>query len=96
MNCIHGTSSVPCGLSHSLNPDDDSPNRTLDEEMKNLSHSNVCSISQRRVRFLVSIQNPDGGWIDLLAICKYANVTLENSQEIHKIFDVPSTASQIA
>jgi squalene-hopene/tetraprenyl-beta-curcumene cyclase len=98
VNLIYGTSNVLCGLAYFLNPDDEAPKSYAVEDVADHPYRpTVYAMAKRGVDFLLSVQNPDGGWAESLATYRYPDITPANSQQLRKHFTtVLSTASQTA
>lgn len=95
-NFIYGTSNVLSGLAYHYYPGDDAANYDCDSKSKKAPPSALLSMVENAVRFLTSIQNPDGGWGESLESYRYKAVTMENRLEVSKLCSAPSTPSQTA
>ena len=82
VNFIYGTSNVLCGLAYFCFED-------------STEDSSALSLVGPALRFLLSIQNADGGWGEGLSTYKLDMVTADEA-EMRKLSSAPSTPSQTA
>lgn len=95
-NFIYGTSNVLSGLAYHYHPDDDVEDCEFDGMSNQTPPSAILLMVRRAVRFLISIQNADGGWGESLETYRYKVITDENRPEVSKLCSAPSTPSQTA
>lgn len=91
MNYIYGTSNVLSGLAYHCFEDsaDGAPEGSVDTASRG-----VMEMVEDGVRFLVSIQNPDGGWGEGIGSYRMSPVTEYNLAEVKNLCSAASTPVQ--
>lgn len=97
-NYIYGTSNVLCGLAYHYYPGDGVQQTDSSDQAERTSTASamVPAMVNSAVRFLISIQNEDGGWGEPLKTYQYEAMPYTDWNEVKMSCSSPSTPSQTA
>lgn len=96
VNCHYGTCYVLCGLAYFCCPDTEAKDVEPEGSSRSARALSVCDMVRQALTFVISVQNPDGGWGESLETYRSPDMSALSGSVITDLFSAPSTASQTA